>query len=142
MVALTDKGAHLWPALQAQDYGRHAVALRAVQHSNGTSANPLMPIYDHKIPIVLSGDLLDWQELNVTAFLANSAAIQFPETHGQALVTASKSAFLPFLKHPILVYRAEGPAEVRKAFERARERGATSAFTPGRSLRPRMRREM
>lgn len=80
-------------------------------------------MYDHKIAIVLSGDLLDWQKLNVTAFLASSVAIQFPETHGQALVTASKSTFLPFLKHPVLVYRADRPGEVRKAFERARECG-------------------
>jgi hypothetical protein len=82
-----------------------------------------MPMYDHKIAIVLSGDLLEWQKLNVTAFLASSVAIQFPETHGQAFITASKSTFLPFLKHPILVYRADGPSEVRKAFDRARERG-------------------
>jgi hypothetical protein len=80
-------------------------------------------MYDHKIAIVLSSDLLEWQKLNVTAFLASSVAIQFPETHGQAFTTASKSTFLPFLKHPILVYRADGPSEVRKAFERARERG-------------------
>jgi hypothetical protein len=80
-------------------------------------------MYDHKIAIILSGDLLDWQKLNVTAFLASSVAIQFPETHGQPLVTASKSTFLPFLKHPLLVYRADGPSEVRKAFARARERG-------------------
>jgi hypothetical protein len=79
-------------------------------------------MYDHKIAIVLSSDLLDWQKLNVTAFLASSIAIAFPTTHGQTFVTASGSAFLPFLKHPILVYGAEGPTEVRKAFERAQER--------------------
>ena len=80
-------------------------------------------MYDRKIAIVLSADLFDWQKLNVTAFLASSIAVQFPETHGQPFVTASGSTFLPFLKHPILVYRADGPGEVRKAFERARERG-------------------
>ncbi|MEJ7658547.1 MAG: DUF2000 family protein [Hymenobacter sp.] len=79
-------------------------------------------MYDHKIAIVLSSELADWQKLNVTAFLASSVAIGFPETHGQPFVTASSSRFLPFLKHPVLVYRADGPAEVRKAFERARER--------------------
>ncbi len=80
-------------------------------------------MYDHKIAIVLSSDLLDWQKLNVTAFLASSIAIAFPATHGQPLVTASGCAFLPFLKQPILVYGAEGPTEVRKALERAQERG-------------------
>lgn len=89
-----------------------------------------MPVYDHKIALVLSADLLDWQKLNVTAFLASSVAIQFPETHGQPLVTASRSSFLPFFKHPILVYRAESPAEVRKAFERARARGVQLGIYP------------
>jgi hypothetical protein len=46
-------------------------------------------MYDHKIALVLRADLLDWQKLNVTAFLASAVAIQFPETHGQPLVSAS-----------------------------------------------------
>lgn len=87
-------------------------------------------MYDHKIALVLSGDLPDWQKLNVTAFLASSIAIRFPETHGQPFITASGSSFLPFLKHPILVYRADGPAEVSKAFERARQRGVHLGIYP------------
>jgi len=87
-------------------------------------------MYDHKIAIVLSRGLLDWQKLNVTAFLASSVAIQFPETHGQPLVSASGTPFLPFLKHPILVYGADSPAEVRKAFERARERSMQVGVYP------------
>ena len=87
-------------------------------------------MYYHKIAIVLSADLLDWQKLNVTAFLASAVAIQFPDTHGQPFVSASGSRFLPFLKHPILVYRADGPAEVRKAFERGRERGVHLGIYP------------
>lgn len=87
-------------------------------------------MYDHKIAIVLSADLLEWQKLNVTAFLASSIAIQFPQTHGRPFITASQSTFLPFLKHPILVYHAGGPDEVRKAFERARERGVQLGIYP------------
>ncbi|WP_324677982.1 DUF2000 domain-containing protein [Hymenobacter sp. GOD-10R] len=87
-------------------------------------------MYDHKIAIVLSRDLLDWQKLNVTAFLASAIAIQFPETHGQPLVSASGTQFLPFLKHPILVYGADSAAEVRKAFERAQERGVHLGVYP------------
>jgi hypothetical protein len=87
-------------------------------------------MYDHKIALVLSADLLDWQKLNVTAFLASSVAIQFPDTHGQPFVTASGSQFLPFLKHPILVYRADDPDGVRKAFERGRERGVHIGIYP------------
>ena len=87
-------------------------------------------MYDHKIALVLSADLLEWQKLNVTAFLASAVAIQFPKTHGRPFVTASGSTFLPFLKHPILVYRADGPDEVRKAFERARDRGVHLGIYP------------
>lgn len=87
-------------------------------------------MYDHKIALVLCADLLDWQKLNVTAFLASAVAIQFPETHGQPFVSASGSRFLPFLKHPILVYRADDAAGVRKAFERGRERGVHVGIYP------------
>ena len=46
-------------------------------------------MYDKKIAIVIKDDLLLWQKLNVTAFLAGSVAIQFEETHGKAFVNAS-----------------------------------------------------
>lgn len=87
-------------------------------------------MYEHKIAIVLRRDLLDWQKLNVTAFLASAIAIYFPATHGQPLVTASGTQFLPFLRHPILVYGAEGAAQLLKAFERAQERNLHIGIYP------------
>ena len=78
--------------------------------------------YTHKIAIVLKDDLQPWQKLNVSCFLASSVAIQFPETHGRALVSASGSAYLPFLKHPILVYKARSAEKLQRAFNRAQER--------------------
>lgn len=82
-----------------------------------------MPAYPNKIAIVLKEDLQPWQKLNVSCFLAGSIAIQFPETHGRPLVSASGSAYLPFFKQPILVYQAESPDKLRRAFSRAKERG-------------------
>ena len=79
-------------------------------------------MYDHKIAIVLREDLMVWQKLNVTAFLASSVAIQFPETHGRPFINGSNSAYLPFIKHPILIYQADGPAPLQRAFPRAKER--------------------
>jgi hypothetical protein len=79
-------------------------------------------MYENKIAVIIKDDLLTWQKLNVTAFLASSVAIQFPETHGKALVSASGSVYLPFLKHPILVYKADTDAQLRRAFDRARDR--------------------
>ena len=80
-------------------------------------------MYENKIAIVIHEGLADWQKINVTAFLASSIAIAFPETHGAPLVSASGTSYLPFLKHPILVYTAESDEKLKRAFSRAQERG-------------------
>lgn len=80
-------------------------------------------MYDKKIAIVIKSDLQDWQKLNVTAFLASAVAIQFPETHGKNFTNASGSTYLPFIKHPILVYKADTDEQLRRAFNRGKERG-------------------
>lgn len=71
--------------------------------------------------MILNG-LPDWQKLNVAAFLASSVAIAFPETHGTSLIGASGKPYLPFLKHPILVYIAESQEQLKRVFSRACER--------------------
>ena len=78
--------------------------------------------YDNKIAIVLKNDLQSWQKLNVAAFLASSVAIEFPETHGKPFINASNAQYLPFIKHPILIFKAETNAEITRAFNRAKER--------------------
>lgn len=80
-------------------------------------------MYLNKIAVVILNDLAVWQKLNVTAFLASSVAIAFPETHGAPLVTASGTAYLPFMKHPVLVYIADTDEQITRAFNRAKERG-------------------
>ena len=79
-------------------------------------------MYDKKIAIVIKSDLLDWQKLNVTAFLASAIAIQFPETHGKAFTNSSGSTYFPFIKHPILVYKADTDEQLKRAFKRAKEK--------------------
>jgi hypothetical protein len=78
--------------------------------------------YDNKIAIVIKNDLENWQKLNVTSFLASSIAIKFPDTHGKPFVNASNSEYLPFIKHPILIFKADSDAEIKRAFNRAKER--------------------
>jgi len=78
--------------------------------------------YDNKIAIVIKNDLQEWQKMNVVSFLASSVAIRFPDTHGRLFVNASGSEYLPFLKHPVLIYKAENDAQMRRAFMRAKER--------------------
>jgi hypothetical protein len=75
-----------------------------------------------KIAIVILNDLASWQKLNVTAFLASSVAIAFPMTHGPQLIDAQDNTYLPFLKYPILVYRADNQDHIRRAFGRAKDR--------------------
>lgn len=70
--------------------------------------------FDTKIAIVICEDLATWQKLNVAAFLASSVAIGQPETHGDDFVTASGTAFLPFMKQPILIYsNCSGQAKLK-----------------------------
>lgn len=79
-------------------------------------------MYENKIAIVLLDGLAQWQKLNITAFLASSVAIAFPQTHGAPLISASGTHYLPFLKHPVLVYTAETDEQLKRAFNRATER--------------------
>lgn len=82
-----------------------------------------MPVYDQKIAVVVRADLLDWQKLNVVAFLASAVAVRFSETHGRSFVTADQVTYLPFIKHPVLIYQAEGVEPIRRALARAKDRG-------------------
>jgi hypothetical protein len=79
-------------------------------------------MYDNKIALIIKNDLQSWQKLNVASFLASSIAIKFPDTHGKEFINASGLAYLPFIKHPILIYKAESEAEIKRAFNRAKER--------------------
>jgi hypothetical protein len=78
--------------------------------------------YENKIAIVIKNDLENWQKLNVASFLASSVAIKFPDTHGKSFINASNTEYLPFIKHPILIFKAENDAEIKRAFNRAKER--------------------
>lgn len=78
--------------------------------------------FENKIAIVIKDDLQNWQKLNVASFLASSIAVRFPETHGQSFVNASNSEFLPFIKQPMLIYKADDQSQLDRAFKRAKER--------------------
>ncbi|CAN5426501.1 DUF2000 domain-containing protein [soil metagenome] len=79
-------------------------------------------MYDQKVAIILKNDLLAWQKMNVVSFLASSIAIQFPQTHGEDFITSDQVKFLPFMKHPILIYKADTSEKLQRAFQRARDR--------------------
>ncbi|HEY8931049.1 MAG TPA: DUF2000 domain-containing protein [Mucilaginibacter sp.] len=79
-------------------------------------------MYENKIAIIIRDDLKTWQKLNVTAFLAGAVAIEFPELHGRNLVTASGNTYMPFIKQPVLVYKADDLNQMQRVFKRAKER--------------------
>ncbi len=79
-------------------------------------------LYENKIALIIKNDLHSWQKLNVASFLASSIAIKFPDTHGKAFINASGSEYLPFIKHPILIYKADNEDEIKRVFNRAKER--------------------
>jgi hypothetical protein len=81
-----------------------------------------VPVYEKKVAIVIRKDLLDWQKLNVAAFLASAVAVGSSETHGRSFVTADRVAYLPFIKHPVLIYQADGIDVLRRARARAKDR--------------------
>ena len=79
-------------------------------------------MFTNKIAIIIRNDLQDWQKLNVAAFLAGSVAIKFPDTHGRAFVTANESEYLPFFRQPIFIYAASDEIQIKRSFNRAKER--------------------
>ena len=85
--------------------------------------------FDTKIGIVVRGDLLDWQKLNVTAFLASSIAAAEPESVGEPYEDGSGNTYLAMFRQPVLVYAGDGEA-IARARERALARGLrTSVYT-------------
>lgn len=78
-------------------------------------------MYPTKIALIILNDLLPWQKLNVSAFLASAIAIGVPETHGRPFINKT-STYLPFIKNPMLIYKADTPAQLNRALSRAKER--------------------
>ena len=79
-------------------------------------------MHDKKIALVIREDLKPWQKLNVAAFLASAITIDCEETHGHALISASRTSYLPFIKQPILIYKADHLDELKKLLKRGKER--------------------
>ena len=87
-------------------------------------------MFENKIAIILRNDLLNWQKLNVTSFLASSIAISFPEVHGATFATKNGDEFLPFMNQPVLIYKAEDENAMRRVFNRAKERNLYMGVYP------------
>jgi hypothetical protein len=84
--------------------------------------------YPNKIAMVVLHDLPDWQKLNVAAFLASAVAVKFHETHGRPFISASGTEYLPFIKHPVLIYKADTREQLKRVLQRAKERAVPTGI--------------
>lgn len=83
--------------------------------------------FDTKIAVALRADLPVWQKLNVTAFTVSGLAATDPTTVGEPYEDASGRTYLPMFRQPVLVF-AGAAADLRRAYERATERGIRMAI--------------
>ena len=74
--------------------------------------------FESKIAIVVREDLMAWQKLNVTAFLAGGLAGSDPKVAGDPYADASGRTYLPLIVQPVLVFAADTEG-IRGAYERA-----------------------
>ncbi|HTI80075.1 MAG TPA: DUF2000 family protein [Acetobacteraceae bacterium] len=81
-------------------------------------------MFDTKVAIIVLNDLVMWQKLNVTAFLATGIAGAAPEAIGEPYEDAAGRQHAPLLGQPILVFAAE-PAGLARAWRVANERELT-----------------
>ena len=62
--------------------------------------------HDTKIGIIVKDDLLAWQKLNVTAFLASGIAAAAPQCIGEPYYDGSSNQYLSLFAQPVFVYAA------------------------------------
>jgi hypothetical protein len=74
--------------------------------------------FDTKIAIAVRDDLLLWQKLNVTAFLASGIAASSGDIIGKPYEDGSGHTYLELFRQPVVVYAATAPL-LRQAHQRA-----------------------
>lgn len=82
--------------------------------------------FDTKIAIAVRADLMAWQKLNVTAFLASGIAAAAPEVIGKPYEDADGHEYLALFRQPVVVYAGDETA-LSAASQRARARDVALA---------------
>ena len=86
----------------------------------------LTPPFDTKIAIALRDDLLAWQRLNVTAFLASGITAANPVLVGEPYRDADGETYLSLLGMPVLVFEGTGD-DLAAARQRSTRRALPTA---------------
>ena len=84
-------------------------------------------MFDAKIAIVVRDDLLTWQKLNVTAFLASGVLGADAQLLGDDYEDASGQVYRPLIIQPMIVLTANGEA-LKKIHRRGIDRGTSMAI--------------
>ncbi|SDD17612.1 DUF2000 domain-containing protein [Belnapia rosea] len=82
--------------------------------------------FETKVAILVLEDLVVWQKLNVTAFLATGIAAAAPEAMGEPYEDAAGRQHARLLGQPMLIFAAGGEV-LRRAWRQGIERGLTRA---------------
>jgi len=80
--------------------------------------------FDTKIAIAVRAELAQWQQLNVTAFLASGIAAASPETIGKPYEDGAGNTYAELFRQPVLVYQG---ADLSDVHARALARGLSIA---------------
>jgi len=83
--------------------------------------------YDTKIALIIRDDLLAWQKLNATAFLAGGLVGAVPEIAGAPYRDASGVGYGPLIRQPVMVFAGSGD-DLKKVLNRALSRGLIPAL--------------
>ena len=83
--------------------------------------------FDTKIAIAVRADLEQWQQLNVTAFLASGIAAGTQDIIGKPYEDRYGNRYLELIRQPVLIYGAKA-ADLTAAHRRALERDLPMAI--------------
>jgi hypothetical protein len=82
-----------------------------------------------RIAVVVRDDLETWQKLNVASFLVSGMGSRWPDLVGEPYEDADGVEYLSMFVTPVVVFAGDDAA-VRRAFDRARDRGLKPAVYP------------
>ena len=82
--------------------------------------------FETKTTIIIRQDLLTWQKLNVTAFLATGIMSEYPSLAGEPYIDGANNQFFRLSSQPIIVL-ASSDEGLKKIHSRALSRGVKTA---------------
>jgi hypothetical protein len=88
---------------------------------------PTRVVWDTKIAVAVREDLMQWQKLNVTAFLVSGIAATVEGVVGEPYVDGSGNTYLPMFRQPVLIFATDAEM-LRRIHERALRREVQAAI--------------